>query len=115
MQSSLEFFQSALGFGLLFVEYVLFALALMIMAKKEGVDNAWFAWVPILNFVLMLRLADMELWYILLFLVPCVGFFVFIYMWWQICENRGKPGILSLLMIVPLGHVLVPLYLAFTD
>ena len=32
---------------------------------------------------------------------------------WKICSKAGFPGVLSLLMIVPIGNIILPLYLAF--
>jgi hypothetical protein len=115
MDSSLELLQSGIGIGYGILGYVVISLSLMVMAKKEGIDNAWFAWIPILDIYLMTQIAGIEWWYLLLMFIPCVNFFVAIYIWWQICEARGKPGVLSLLMLIPIANLLVPLFLAFTD
>ena len=95
--------------------YVAQALALMTIANKTNTPNGWFAWVPILNIILMLQIAELELWYIVLCFIPCVNIAVYIYMWWKIAERRGKPGAIALAMLVPVVNFFVPLYIAFAD
>jgi hypothetical protein len=34
---------------------------------------------------------------------------------WRICTKAGFPGALSLLMLVPLGNLILPFYIAFAD
>jgi len=95
--------------------YVVMALALMTIAKKTGTANEWWAWVPILNILLMLQIADLPMWYIILFFVPCVNLGVGIYAWWKIAEKRGKPGPVALAILIPCVGWFVPLYIAFAD
>lgn len=95
--------------------YVVSAVSLMTIADKTRTPNSWWAWIPILNIVLMLQIAGLELWYIVLCFVPCVNVAVFVYMWWKIAEKRNKPGAIALLMFVPLINFFVPLYIAFAD
>lgn len=93
--------------------YVLMAIALMTIANKTGTPNAWMAWVPIANLVLMIQIAELELWWILVVIVTCglAG----IYVWMKIAEKRGKPGWVGILTIVPCIGFFVPLYIAFSD
>jgi hypothetical protein len=39
------------------VGYVYMAFALLTIANKMGTENAWFAWIPTLNVVLMIHIA----------------------------------------------------------
>lgn len=69
----------AMGGGFLVVQiafYVLFAYSLFTLAKKLGEQYAWMAWVPVLNIVLMFRMAKMSLWWLLGLLVPFFGIYV---------------------------------------
>lgn len=34
---------------------------------------------------------------------------------WKICAKTGFPGVLGLLMLVPVANIILLLYLAFTD
>jgi hypothetical protein len=42
---------------ILLVAYVYHALALQTIATKTNTENPWFAWIPILNIILMLNIA----------------------------------------------------------
>ncbi len=111
--SSKGLFAWQFGGGLL--AYVLIGISLYTLGQKAGSEHAWFAWVPILNLVLLFELADKELWYLILMLIPCVNVFVFISAWWAIAEKRGKPGPVALLFLVPCVGFFAPLWIAFSD
>lgn len=95
--------------------YLIFAVPLYVIATRTDTANPWMAFVPILNIVLMLDIAGMDWWYIFPMAIPCVGFAILIWVWWEICEARGKPGALSLLLLVPIADVIMPFYVAFVD
>ena len=93
--------------------YIIFALPLYTMGKKIGTANAWFAFVPILNLLLMLEIAGKDLWWIILMFVPCINIVVLILVWMGIAEAMDKPDWLGLLMLVPVVNIFVPFYLAY--
>ncbi len=105
-------FGTMMIFGLLFYAY--FCAMLMLIAKRAGVPNPWMAWVPVLNFVLMCRIARRPDWWIVLALVPLVNFVVIVVLWMDIAKVLGKPGWIGLLFIVPVVGLAVPAYLAFS-
>ena len=95
--------------------YVYFALALSTIAKKTKTENAWWAWVPILNLLLMLNIAKKPLWWVILCFIPIVSIVVVIIVWMAIAEARGKPNWWGILLIVPVVNFIVPGYLAWSD
>lgn len=95
--------------------YVYFALCLMKIATKTNTPNGWFAWIPILNIILMLQIAKRPIWWIVLMLIPLVNIVISIIVWMDIAVARGKPNWLGILMIVPIANFIVPGYLAFSD
>ena len=95
--------------------YVYFALALQTIAKKTNTENDWWAWVPILQAVLMLNVAKKPVWWIILLLIPVVGLVFGILTWMAIAEARNKPNWWGILLIVPVVGLLVPGYLAWVD
>jgi hypothetical protein len=97
------------------VLYVYIALALQTIAKKTNTENAWLAWIPIVNIILMLNIAKKPLWWFILFLIPLVNIVIMIIVWMAIAEARGKPSWWGILMIVPLVNLIVPGYLAWSD
>ena len=90
MDNALDLLTSGIGLAYSLFTYLLLAVSVYVMAKKDGLDTAWLAWIPIINVFVMLQIADMDWWYILLFLVPCINLVVWIMMWWRICEARGS-------------------------
>ena len=95
--------------------YAYFAICLQTIANKTSTENAWWGWVPILNILLMLNIAQKPLWWILLVLIPFVNIVITILVWMAIAEARSKPNWWGILMILPLLNVVVPGYLAFSD
>jgi len=95
--------------------YVYMALALQTIAAKTNTANAWLAWIPIANLILMLTVAKKPLWWLLLLLIPIVGLVVGIMVWMAIAEARGKPNWWGILMLVPVANFVVPGYLAWSD
>jgi len=97
------------------VIYIYFAVCLMMIAKKTNTANSWFAWVPILNVILMLQVAKKPLWWIILIFIPLVNIIISIIVWMEIAKARGKPEWVGVLMIVPIVGFFIPAYLAFSN
>ena len=45
--------------------------------------------------------------------VSIVGSVLIVLPFWKICSRAGFPGALSLLMLVPVGNIILPFYIAF--
>ncbi|TYA12118.1 hypothetical protein FRY98_15455 [Paenibacillus faecis] len=73
--------------------YVLFAGAYFSLAKKAGLDDiAWFAFVPILNTILQLKMIKESGWWVLMYLVPFANL-VFAIIWQvRLLNAFGKSG-----------------------
>lgn len=95
--------------------YVFMALALSTIAKKTKTENPWWAWVPILNMILMLNIAKKPIWWIILFFVPIVSIVVFVIVGMAIAEARGKPSWWGILLIIPIANFVALGYLAWAD
>lgn len=90
------------------VFYVYFALCLMKIANRTNTLNAWMAWVPIAQIVLMLQIAKKPIWWIILFLIPIVNVVFAVIVWMAIAKTLGRPewmgillGVSPLLSIIP--------------
>jgi hypothetical protein len=97
------------------VAYVYFALALKTIAEKTNTENSWWAWIPIIQAVLMLNIARKPVWWILLFFIPFVNIVIAIIVWMAIAEARNKPSWWGILAIIPIANLVVPGYLAWSD
>lgn len=95
--------------------YLLFSLCIYKIAKKTGVEQAWLAWIPVVQVVPFVQSAGKPLWWILLLLVPLLNVVAGILLWMAIAERRGKPAWVGLLVLIPFVGLLVPLYLAFSE
>lgn len=95
--------------------YIYIALALQTIAKKTGTQNAWLAWIPIINIFLMLDIAKKPMWWFVLFLIPLVNIIMSVIVWMGVATARRKPEWWGILMIVPLANLVVPGYLAWAD
>src|SRR6185295_11709149 len=112
------FFGLGLVFLLVFlcvalVLYVFSSFCYKRICEKCGITPGAVVWIPIVRVIPLLQAAKMEVWMILLFLIPLVNFVIWIMMWMKICTARGK----SQLMVI--GVILLPIvfipYLAFSE
>ena len=97
------------------VIYVYVSFCVMKIAQKCHVENAWMAWIPIVNLWVMCQAAKKEWWWILLCFLPLINIVAFCVLWMGIAENRGKPSWVGLLILIPLVNFIMIGYLAFSD
>jgi len=94
--------------------YIYNAFALMTIANKTYTENAWMAWIPILNIYLMVKIAEKPWWWTLLILfVPILDIILLILVWMNIAEKVGKPAWMGILMILPIVNLVIIGYLAW--
>lgn len=93
--------------------WVIFSIPLYAIGKKCGEENAWFAFIPILNLVLMVNIAGQDTWWVILFFIPIINIVIHIIVWMGIAEACDKPSWVGVLMLVPCVNWIVPWYLAF--
>lgn len=72
--------------------YIYMSLCLYKIAQKCGVENAWLAWIPIVQIIPMLQSGGKPLWWILLLLIPLVNLIVAIIVWMAIAERKAFVG-----------------------
>ncbi len=113
-------FMAAMGiFGLVMflfcaAIYIYMAICLIKIAKKTGTAHAWFAWIPILNIILMINAAKKPMWWIIMFFIPFVNIIFSILIWMGLAEAVKKPGWLGILTIIPIVNLIIIGYLAFS-
>lgn len=102
------------------IAYLVGAFFSMKIFEKLGVENAWFAWIPILNAYITFVAGDEEnpvLWTILA-LIPCINIVAIVKLiiaWVKICKKLEKSPWLILLWLVPLiGFAIFGYLLAFS-
>ena len=97
------------------VLYVVYSLPIFIIARKSEHEYAWFAFIPFLDLWLMCDMADVEIWWILIFMLPFINVLFYIYLWSRIAENTNKSPLWGILMIVPVVDIAVGFYLALYE
>ena len=104
------------GFIIIFslIAYVVVMIPTYKIAQKCGAEHPWLVIIPLANlWGLVVEMAELDWWYILLFLIPLVNIFVVIYVWMKIAENAGFPSWMGVLIIVPLVNIAILYYMAF--
>ena len=97
------------------IAYAYLAFCIQTIAKKTGTENALNAWIPVLNFILVAKIAQKPNWLGLLLLIPVVNFAIAIYLLIEIIKITQKPAWLGLLLIFPGLGLIVPGYVAFSS
>ncbi|MWV47382.1 hypothetical protein GRF59_27680 [Paenibacillus sp. HJL G12] len=74
------------------VYFVVCGAYFQLAKKADRNDIAWFAFVPILNYILQLKLINISAWWVLIYLVPIVNI-VFAIIWQvKLLNAFGKTG-----------------------
>ncbi len=97
------------------VVYAFTAFCFQKIAEKTGTENGWWAWIPILNVVLMLNIAGRPIWWIILFFIPLVSLVIAIVVLVDILKALDKSPWLVIGLMVPGVNFIVLGYLAFAD
>lgn len=98
--------------GLIIWGYI--AYSIQIIAHKTNTKNAWMAWIPLLNLVLMLRIGKQPLWVIIGFFIPYANYLIMAALWAEIAGALNKSKWLGILWLIPGINLILPGYLAFT-
>lgn len=97
--------------------YVYSAVTLQKTADRIGEPNSWFAWIPVLNMILLYRMGDKNPWYLLLAFIPFVGAVILlvftILATMKVCEKRGYDPLYALLTLIPIGAFILWAILAW--
>ena len=101
--------------GLAVALYIWSAFCLYLIARKIDMWGAWFAWVPVLNLILICRAADKPDWWVFLFLVPLVNIVIYVDIWMTIAEECNRPPWVGVFMIIPGVNFIVLGILAFAQ
>lgn len=95
--------------------YAFTAFCMMKIAERTNTENGWWAWIPILNLVLLCNIARKPIWWFLLLFVPLVNIVIYILLFVGMCEARGKPGWWAVLLLLPGINLIMLGVLAFAE
>ncbi|AZB25666.1 hypothetical protein EG339_14250 [Chryseobacterium bernardetii] len=102
---------AGLGIGSMFMSlllYLFYGYCMFKIFKKAGREDAWAAFIPIYNAVVMLDIVKKPIWWIILFLIP----FVNLYAAWvvndRLAKGFAKETPLYTILLFFLGFIFIP-------
>ena len=100
--------------------YVYSSFCVMKMADRLGVENGWFAFIPLLNLWLLCQMGDRDnSWFIIMlvgaFCCGIVTMVMAIIIFMDIAERLGFENWWGILLIIPIFNYYVLYKLAFTE
>jgi len=98
-----------LGCGLL---YILAVFGLSLIAARLHDSQGWMSWFPVINLILVCRLAGSNVLWALPAVIPVIHIFIFGYLGARMARRLGTSGLLGSLFGVPVLGAFVPLLLA---
>jgi hypothetical protein len=112
----LDMLKAIIGTMWLFVIaiYIFWAYCLHRIAKKTGTPNGWFAYIPILNYYLMCKVAGKPGWWLILLFLPFIQIIFVIIICIEIAKALNKPVWMGVVTLLPLIGLIVWAYLAFS-
>ncbi|WP_024615441.1 DUF5684 domain-containing protein [Clostridium sp. Ade.TY] len=69
------------------VIYLIEVYPLYVMAKKADLNNPWVMFIPVFNMFKLYHLAGLSYWYILLTLIPFIGWIIPIIVLYKVFRN----------------------------
>jgi hypothetical protein len=94
--------------------YVFFSFCFKLICEKAGHTPGALIWIPIAQFIPLLRVAKMREWLLVLMFVPMVNCVFALMLWAKICAARNKSPWLAALLLIPLANFFLIPYLAFS-
>jgi hypothetical protein len=96
--------------------YIFSSLALQKIGKEMEYPNPVYAWIPIVNLVMVMQLGKQNPWILLTMLIPGINLVATVFLFialMEITEKRGYQKILAILMFIPLGMFILLYLLAW--
>lgn len=97
------------------IAYGYLSFSIQTIANKTDTENAWMAWVPILNIWLLCEIGGKPGWWVLLMFIPIINIVMTVLIWMAVSDAREKSPFLGVLMLIPFLNLIVPGYLAFSE
>jgi hypothetical protein len=106
----------AVGWIIPIVFYVIEAVALYKIGEKANIKNRWVAFIPAVQFIVVLHVIDKSGWLIFLFLVPILNIILAII--WTVkfyLAFKVHVALIVLSIIIPVVNLVMMLVVAFSD
>jgi hypothetical protein len=97
--------------------YLYFAFMQFRMAtNKTGHANiAWWAFIPILNTFLLIKMSGKPMWWFILLLIPIVNVVAFFILWMETAKACSQSPVWGFLMLLPFINFVAAFVLAYSS
>ena len=100
--------------GAMLLIYLFHCYCFMLICQKAGHPPGPLVWIPVVQFLPLLRAAGMSAWWFLAHLLPLLNLVTFVLWSVNIAKARGKSGWVAFFLILPFTSFFAFLYLAFS-
>ncbi len=80
----------AVGFFVVYFAFIILMIASMWKLFDKAGQKGWCAIIPILNIIVLLKVVHKELWWIILFIIPCVSIVAWVIVAFDVAKAYGK-------------------------
>ncbi len=95
--------------------YIFACYCLKRICEKCGKEPGILIWIPIVQFIPLMQIADLSPWLILPLFIPVVNLIILTIMWVRVCLARNKSPWLVIMMFIPVVNIAFVPYLAFSE
>ena len=106
----------SMGIGMLFfylIFYLFFSFCLYKIFQKAGREDAWAAFIPIYNTIVLVDIIKKPIWWFIMLFIPFVNLIFIIMMYDRLAKFFGKGTMMTVLLVI-LPFIGFPM-LAFGD
>ncbi len=113
-----EYLETARNAGWIFglVCYAVYAISLYMIGKKANIKNVWVAFIPFVQYVVLLNIIDKSGWNIFLLFIPILNIILSII--WIVkfyLAFSVHPALIVVSIIIPIVGIVMMLVIAFSS
>jgi hypothetical protein len=95
-------------FFVVYLAFIVLMIASMWKVFEKAGQKGWTAIIPILNIIVLLKVVHKEIWWIILFIIPCVSIVAWIIVAFDLAKAYGKGAGYGLGLII-LPFIFMPI------
>jgi len=102
---------AGLGIGTMFFGllcYIFYGYCMYRIFQKAGRQDAWAAFIPIYNVIVLLEIMKKPIWWIILFFIPLVNLYAYWVVYDRLAKGFSKETPLYTILIFFFGFIFIP-------
>ena len=88
--------------------YIFYGYCMYKIFQKAGRQDAWAAFIPIYNTIVLLEIVKKPIWWIILLFIPLVNLFIAWILYDRLAKGFGKETPLYTILLFFLGFIFIP-------